>query len=284
MPKDLRPNKPEFDIDFVFLYNENMKNVAIVTGASSGLGKEFTNQIEQKFDYDEIWIFARRESLLLEVENQINEKAGKKIVKSFAVDICGKDGVKRFSDILESEKDFSVGLFVNNAGFGTYGPFEDTPLEKELDMIEINCVTLTGLCGVVLKYLTSNSVIINTASLAAFMPLGNFAVYGASKAYALSFSVALAAELKDKGVKVCALCPGSVSTEFANVASNGARKEVKGGIEPDKVVAHCLKSISRRKYISIMALKWKFKAFMSRFISKIWFARYTFKHEKRPSN
>ena len=123
MQKDLRPNKPEFDIDFVFLYNENMKNVAIITGASSGLGKEFTNQIEQKFDYDEIWIFARRESLLLEVENQINEKAGKKIVKSFAVDICGKDGVKRFSDILESEKDFSVGLFVNNAGFGTYGPF-----------------------------------------------------------------------------------------------------------------------------------------------------------------
>ena len=85
MQNDLRPNKTEFAIVFVFLYNENMKNVAIVTGASSGLGKEFTKQIEQKFDYDEIWIFARRESLLLEVENQINEISGKKIVKSFAV-------------------------------------------------------------------------------------------------------------------------------------------------------------------------------------------------------
>lgn len=282
MPKDLRPNKPEFDIDFVFLYNRNMKNVAIVTGASSGLGKEFTNQIEQKFDYDEIWIFARRESLLLEVENQINEKAGKKIVKSFAVDICGKDGVKRFSDILESEKDFSVGLFVNNAGFGTYGPFEDTPLDKELDMIEINCVTLTGLCGVVLKYLASNSVIINTASLAAFMPLGNFAVYGASKAYALSFSVALAAELKDKGVKVCALCPGSVSTEFANVASNGARKEVKGGIEPDKVVAHCLKRAFKGKKIAMYRFKWKFTALLGRFVGRYLVARYTYKYNKRP--
>ena len=282
MPKDLRSNKPEFDIDFVFLYNENMKNVAIVTGASSGLGKEFTKQIEQKFDYDEIWIFARRESLLLEVENQINEKAGKKIVKSFAVDICGKDGVKRFSDILESEKDFSVGLFVNNAGFGTYGPFEDTPLDKELDMIEINCVTLTGLCGVVLKYLTSNSVIINTASLAAFMPLGNFAVYGASKAYALSFSVALAAELKDKGVKVCALCPGSVSTEFANVASNGARKEVKGGIEPYKVVAHCLKRAFKGKKIAMYRFKWKFTALLGRFVGRYLVARYTYKYNKRP--
>lgn len=282
MQKDLRSNKAEFDIDFVFLYNRNMKNVAIVTGASSGLGKEFTNQIEQKFDYDEIWIFARREALLLEVENQINEKAGKKIVKSFAVDICGKDGVKRFSDILESEKDFSVGLFVNNAGFGTYGPFEDTPLEKELDMIEINCVTLTGLCGVVLKYLTSNSVIINTASLAAFMPLGNFAVYGASKAYALSFSVALAAELKDKGVKVCALCPGSVSTEFANVASNGARKEVKGGIEPDKVVAHCLKRAFKGKKIAMYRFKWKFTALLGRFVGRYLVARYTYKYNKRP--
>ena len=65
-------------MDFIFLYNENMKNVAIVTGASSGLGKEFTKQISEKYDYDEIWIFARRESLLLEVENQINDKAGKK--------------------------------------------------------------------------------------------------------------------------------------------------------------------------------------------------------------
>ena len=282
MPKDLRPNKTEFAIVFVFLYNENMKNVAIVTGASSGLGKEFTKQIEQKFDYDEIWIFARRESLLLEVENQINDKAGKKIVKSFAVDICGKDGVKRFSDILENEKDFSVGLFVNNAGFGTYGPFENTPLEKELDMIEINCVTLTGLCGVVLKYLDSNSVIINTASLAAFMPLGNFAVYGASKAYALSFSVALAAELKDKGVKVCALCPGSVSTEFANVASNGARKEVKGGIEPDKVVAHCLKRAFKGKKIAMYRFKWKFTALLGRFVGRYLVARYTYKYNKRP--
>jgi hypothetical protein len=93
-------------------------------------------------------------------------------------------------------------------------------------------------------------------------------------------------ELKEikSNVGISVLCPGPVDTEFANVSSLGARKVVKDGKSPEKVVAHCLKCVSQKRYISIMAFKWKFKAFMSRFISKIWFARYTFKHEKRPSN
>ena len=126
------------------------------------------------------------------------------------------------------------------------------------------------------------SVIINTSSLAAFMPLGNFAVYAATKAYVLSFSTALAAELKDKGIKVHALCPGSVSTEFANVASNGARKEVKGGIPPEGVVAQCLSRAFKGKMTSLYRLKWKCLSFMSRFVSGKFVARYTYKYNKRP--
>ena len=153
-----------------------------------------------------------------------------------------------------------------------------------MDMIDLNCTGLTGMCGVALPYLKKGSVIINTSSLAAFMPLGNFAVYGASKAYVLSFSIALAAELKDKGIKVCALCPGSVSTEFANVASNGARKEVKGGINPDKVVDQCLKRAFKGKKISMYRPKWRFTALLSRFVGRYLVARYTYKYNKRPHN
>lgn len=262
-----------------------MKNIALITGASSGMGKEFAFQVAEKYSFDEIWIFARRENLLKDTAEKINDAAKKELVKTFPMDICGKEGVFNFKNCLENQKnieEFSIGLFVNNAGFGTYGPFEDTPVEKEMEMIELNCTTLTGLCSVVIPFLKQDSVIINTASLAAFLPLGNFAVYGATKAYALSFSIALAAELKDKGIKVCALCPGSVSTEFADVASNGVRKEVKGGIPSTKVVSQCLKRAFKGKKTSIYRIKWRFTAFMSHFVGRYIGARYTYLFNKRP--
>ena len=206
------------------------------------------------------------------------------------MDVAGKEGVNRLKAFIEAEDEqlhtiesgIEIGLLINNAGFGTYGPFEETPIDRQMDMIELNCTTVTGICGIVLPYLTKDSVIINTASLAAFLPLGNFAVYGATKAYVLSFSVALAAELHDKGIKVCALCPGSVSTEFANVASNGARREVKGGIPPRKVVAQCLKRAFKDKHLSLYRPKWRITAFMSRFVGRYLGARYTYLYNKRP--
>lgn len=269
-----------------------MKNIAIITGASSGLGREFAIQISQLNEYDEIWVIARRTEKLEELAKSINSKTKFDIIRPVTMDISGKDGVQKLEELLNQENEklvsiesgLKIGLLVNNAGFGTYGPFEETSINRQMDMVELNCTTVTGCCGVVLPYLQKNSVIINTASLAAFMPLGNFAVYGATKAFVLSFSVALAAELKDKGIKVCALCPGSVSTEFANVASNGARKEVKGGRDPVKVVKHCLKRAFAGKKTALCYSKWRFTAFMSRFIGRFIVARYTYKYNKRPHN
>lgn len=259
-----------------------MKRIAVITGASSGIGREFTRQVADKYKFDEIWIIARREDKLRELETEI--------IRPVVMDVSGKDGVQSFKNFLENEdkklraeeSGIEIGLLINNAGFGTYGPFEETSLSRQLEMIDLNCVTVTGICGVSLPYLTKGSVIINTASLAAFLPLGNFAVYAASKSYVLSFSVALAAELNDKGIKVCALCPGSVSSEFANVASNGARREVKGGFPPQKVVAQCLRRAFRGKKIALYRPKWRFSAFMSRFVGRYLGARFTYKYHKRP--
>ena len=267
-----------------------MKKIAVVTGASSGLGAEFAKQIADLKKYDEIWIVARREDKLTKLAEEIRNQNAFESVKAVPMDICGKEGVYRFKEFLEqqnlAQKDegsgIEIGLLVNNAGFGTYGPFDETPVEREMEMIDLNCTSLTGICGIALPYLTEGSIIINTASLAAFMPLGNFAVYAASKSYVLSFSVALAAELKEKGIKVCALCPGSVSTEFANVASNGVRKEVKGGHDPVKVVAHCLKKAFKGKKITLWHPKWKFNAFLSRIVGRYTVARFTYKYNKRP--
>ena len=266
-----------------------MKRIAIITGASSGLGKEFTKQISAPSftndKFDEIWIIARRLEKLLELKNEINTSLNKEIIKAVPLDISGKKGTLNFKKYLEYEnakENLEIGLLINNAGFGTYGPFDETNIEREMDMIDINCTTVTGLTGFALPYLKKSSMIINTASLAAYMPLGNFAVYAATKAYVLSFTIALAAELKDKGIRVSALCPGSVSTEFANVASNGVRKEVKGGIEPKQVISHCLKRAYKGRKTSLYRGKWKFNALLSRVVGRYTVARATYKFNKRP--
>ena len=269
-----------------------MKRIVIITGASSGLGEEFTRQVCAKYDFDEIWIIARRSEKLCELSEQLNATKHFNVVRSVVMDIAGKEGVDKLKTMLEEEDSklrkvesgLEIGLLINNAGFGTYGPFAETSIYRQMDMIELNCTTVTGICGIALKYLKSGSVVINTASLAAFLPLGNFAVYSATKAYVLNFSVALAAELRDKGIKVCALCPGSVSTEFANVASNGAREKVKGGIPPRKVVSQCLKRAFKNKRLALYRLKWRFTAFMSRFVGRYFGARYTYLYNKRPHN
>ncbi len=269
-------------------YNLLMKKIAIITGASSGMGKDFALQISKDYQYlciDEIWLVARRIEKLNELSEEIKKISGAPEPRAVELDISGTDGAKRFDSILAKEKlsgDFEITVLVNNAGFGTYGPFEETPVEKEMQMIETNCTALTGITGYSLPYMNENSYIINTASMAAFAPLGNFAVYGATKSFVLSFSLALAAELKPRKIHVCALCPGSVSTEFANVASNGARKEVLHGISSAKTVRHCLKKAFSGKRTAIMRLKWKFQAAGSKFADAYTVADFTFKHSKRP--
>ena len=267
-------------------YNSYMRKITVITGASSGMGAEFARQISKNTESTELWLIARSKEKLDALKAEIEGQQASANIKAVPMNLAGKEGVTLFKTFLATEKisgGFEIDMLVNNAGFGTYGEFTNTPLEKELEMIDLNCTALTGICGAVLPYMHKDSSIINVASLAAFLPLGNFAVYAATKAYVLSFSVALAAELKDRGIKVSALCPGSVSTDFANVASNGARKEVLGGKDPVAVVAHCLKKARKGKRIILWAKKWKFTAFMSHFIGRYLCARYTYKYNKRPS-
>lgn len=265
-----------------------MKKIAVITGASSGMGRDFALQIARDYQYlciDEIWLIARRNDQLKNVSEEIALIAGAPETRCIPMDISGKEGSHQFKEKLEKESglgDFEITVLVNNAGFGTYGPFEETPVEKELAMIELNCTALTGIAGYSLPYMNENSYIINTCSMAAFAPLGNFAVYAATKAYARFFSLALSAELKPRGIHVCALCPGSVSTEFAKVASNGARNEVLHGISSEKTVRHCLKKAFSGKNTAIMRFKWKFQAIGSRFFDGYTIADFTFRHAKRP--
>lgn len=266
-----------------------MKQLVIITGASSGMGAEFARQLADEYtkkqEPAEFWLIARTEENLEKIATDVRRDGIS--VRLFPMDVRGMEGVRKLAMHLGVEHEigeYTISVLVNNAGFGTYGTFEDTNMMRQLEMIDVNCTALTGICGICLPHMSEGSRIINVASLASYLPLGNFAVYGATKAYVLSFTLALRAEVQDKGIRVTALCPGPVSTNFANVASNGARKEVKHGLSAKKTVAHCLRCSRKGKPVAIMAFKWKFKAFMSRFVSKTAGARFTFLYCKRPAN
>lgn len=288
---------PNFAYLSVFMIELVMRKITVITGASSGLGAEFARQLFELYENTlkpaprEIWLIARSAENLNQTAEKIQSSCknppteNSVQIKTFALNLAGTAGAGDFAALLQNEQkngNFQIECLINNAGFGTYGPFDETPAEKEMLMIDLNCTALTGICGHALKYLTSGSKIINVSSLAAFMPLGNFAVYAATKAYVLSFSLALAAELRPKGIFVSALCPGSVSTNFANVASNGKRKEVLHGKDPVKVVRHCLKKAFKGKKIILTFAKWKFLAFASRFAGKYAIASLTYRFAKRP--
>ena len=265
-----------------------MKRITIITGAGSGLGREFARLILRYFPADELWLFSRSKGHLEETARIVKAEEPGAVLRLFPADIAGRAGVDRLRNLLEEERDaqkgqggLCVAALVNNAGFGAYGPVAEIEENVQLSMIELNVTSLAGFCMEVLPYMKAGSAIINVASLAAFSPMGGFAVYAASKAFVYSFSVALRAEVAERGISVCAVCPGPVATNFATEASNGALSSVKGGADPARTALHALKSAKKGKWQALMLAKWKAAAFFSRFAPRYLLAKWMIAHRKR---
>lgn len=187
--------------------------IGIVTGASSGMGREFVKQIGKAYPVlDEIWVLARRASRLEELK-----KESKLPIRSIAVDLMEESGIDCLRYLLEKEKP-SIKFLVNGAGFGKIGNFRQISYEDNSNMINLNCRALTEVTYCCLPFMERKSHIVQVASSAAFVPQPGFAVYAASKSYVLSFSRALNQELKARKISVTAVCPGPVDTEFFQVA------------------------------------------------------------------
>lgn len=189
-------------------------NVAIITGASSGIGREFALQIAHGYrSVQEFWLIARRQDRLEELKGKL---LGRR-VRLLALDLSKPEDIRRFQETLRQEKP-RVRILVNAAGFGMIGRVDQMKYQDCTGMVDVNCRALTALTHITLPYLSEESQIIQMASSAAFMPQPGFAVYAASKSYVLSFSRALGRELKKRGISVTAVCPGPVKTEFFDIA------------------------------------------------------------------
>jgi short-subunit dehydrogenase len=194
---------------------------ALITGASSGLGTEFAQQLAPHAG--KLVLTARRVDRLEALKQALEAEYPELQVFIYGVDLANEAKVDDFLQWL-SDAGLRVNFLVNNAGLGDYGPFIDSEWAKVRQVLEVNVQALTKLTHALLPTLREYPVaaILNVSSVASLLPLPDTAVYAASKAYVTSFSEALRAELRGTGVSVTALCPGPVDTEFGAVAERSA--------------------------------------------------------------
>lgn len=217
-----------------------MKKIAIVTGASSGIGREFVRQIDKKYYLylDEIWVIARREDRL----NKLKD-ISKTTICSLPLDLLKKESIEYLTKFLEKEKP-DVRILVNASGFGKIGTYKDLTLQEINDMIDLNCKAAVDITMIVLPYMNRNARILEVCSAASFQPLPGLNIYAASKSFLHSFSRALRWELMPRHIKVTAVCPDWVKTEFINVAKDTenakAVKHFPFAVKPEHVVACAL--------------------------------------------
>lgn len=227
-------------------------NIILITGASSGIGREFARQMDKAFHtIDAFWLVARSETGLRETESMLSHPC-----RLFSMDITIEENLSELEQKLR-QADAQVRMLINCAGYGILGPFAENSLQEETGMIRLNCEALTGLTHRILPYMPPRSRIIQLASSAAFLPQRNFAVYAASKSYVLSFSRALNAELASRKIYVTAVCPGPVDTPFFDIAcKTGKNLAIKKYVMADasQVVTKALMDSLKKRSKSVYSL------------------------------
>jgi len=230
-------------------------NVAIITGASSGMGREFALQMDAGLSkIDEFWLVARDEARLKELGSCLKHKS-----RIFSMDVTSPGQLERLKYAAKLES-ACVRMLVCCAGMGQNGFFTSLPIKDTKKTIRLNCEALTETVGETLPFMKRNSRIIILSSASAFLPQPGFAVYAASKSYVLSFSRALGQELKGRGIIVTAVCPGPVDTPFLEKAGKtGESFPLKKYFiaSPEAVVEKALRDSLHKKSVSIYGISMK---------------------------
>lgn len=183
-------------------------SIAIVTGASSGIGREFVYALDKENKYDEIWVIARRRDRLEALKQEVSTP-----ILPIALDLTKEESFHTYRALLTAKKP-DVKVLVNGSGFGKFGTYKEIDPEISCEMVDLNCKALVRMTEYTLPYMSAGAHILQLASLSSFQPVPYIGVYGASKAFVLSYSRELNVELRPRGIKVMAICPGWVKTDF----------------------------------------------------------------------
>jgi hypothetical protein len=228
----------------------------VITGASAGIGAALARLVAQQGR--PVLAIARREDRLLALAREAGEN-GWASIHPLAADVAEEETSWR---IAEMAKDLGgAAWLVNNAGFGYHGAFETQNRDRLAQMVRLNCEAVVFLTHALLPQLraSGDGIVLNVASVAAFQPTPFMTVYGASKAFVLSFSEGLAEEMRGKGLWVGAYCPGPVETEFGRVSGASGRIEyVPQVLSAAEAAREALEQIARRKVIHVPRSLYRF--------------------------
>jgi uncharacterized protein len=242
--------------------------LAVITGASSGIGKAIAQRFAAR-GYDLVLV-ARREETLTELAESLKAAHGIACVP-YRADLARREEREELVRQLEDDAG-RIEVLVNNAGFGTHGFFRETDLDRELELIEVNCAAPVHLAKRVLPWMLARKkgYIMNVGSVAAFAPGPVMALYYGSKAFVLSFSEALWEECQGTGVTVTALCPGPVKTEFQRVAglAAGARTSGAPAMTPDVVAAEGVQAMFAGERVVIPGRANRWLALAARYLPR----------------
>lgn len=241
-----------------------MNKTALITGASGGLGLSFV-KILARDGYDVVLV-ARNAEKLAEIKADIESSYG---VRAYVVakDLCHTESVNEVFDATEA-LGLKIDVLINNAGFGDFGEFHKSDINKQIRMVDLNVIALMQLCHLYIPQMIERGSgnILNVDSIAAFQAGPLMSVYYATKAFVLSFSQALTRELKGTGVKVTALCPGPIKTNFENsseLGGSGLFKNLKVW-SPDTVAEFGYKNMKRGRSLCVCGALNKLIVFSNR--------------------
>ena len=240
-----------------------MKETVLITGASSGIGWELAKCFAA--DGCRLILVARNREAMETLAEELRRKNQIEVIV-LPADLSLPETPKRIFEKLSVQK-ISVDVLVNNAGFGTHGPFVETSLPRQLEMLQVNIAALMELTGLFLPEMIrrKRGGILNVGSVAGFMPGPGMAVYYATKAFVLSFTEALAEELHGTGLKISVLCPGPTATNFGNVARVGKIRHVntvKMSAEAVAIMGH--RAFRSGKVIAVPGMQNKIFVFLPR--------------------
>lgn len=249
------------------------KQIAIVTGANGGLGKEFVRLLAAEPEVEEIWAVARNQEKLDKLAEEFGDR-----IRTFSLDLSRRESIGILAEALEG---MQINYLVNNAGFAKFCSYNDISIEESLNMIDLNISAVVALGLACIPHMAPGSRIINIASQASFFPLPYQNIYSSTKAFVRNYTRALNVELKENGITATAVCPGWMDTGLFARGVIGAEKgtnNFSGMVKPGVVAEKALRDAKKGRDISVYGLYVKSTHLLSKLMPqklmmKIWLSQ-----------